>query len=151
MSSNFDELHPRGQAGNAGQFTTKISSAPAVGLEDAPTTEVQWTGPDDGRLIYGHTNPWLRDVDGEPIDLQALRESGKIRMVPIDENGCDTCLDDVVPGAITAMDTPDGIQCCDSCGRIEGDLPAAAAVGAELERQLGRPAGSIGVWFSTPR
>lgn len=76
----------------------------------------------EGVFIASGTNPWV-EVDGKPVDWLAI----DLRLYDRAGNDCDGC-GNVVPGAIEAMDTPEGIQCCDECLRIEGDLEAAQAL-----------------------
>jgi len=96
-------------------------------------------------LIYGHTNPWLRDKDGVDVDLAELIEQGYGSYLPEDDPAwCDQC--GMLPGVIGAMDTNDGIQRCDQCGRYDGDLAAAVALGQHLDQVLPQRA-PFTVWF----
>lgn len=92
--------------------------------EDGFGRTAVYTGEPTDLVIAGSTNPWV-EVDGRPVDWEAL-------MCQAAPNDCDQCTGSPVPGAIVAMDTPEGIQACDLCRRFAGDLDAAQAVAATV-------------------
>ncbi|HEY3514557.1 MAG TPA: hypothetical protein VGL36_35585 [Kribbella sp.] len=74
-----------------------------------------------GTFIADGTNPWI-EVDGQPLAWPQLD-------VPVaQDNDCDQCGDEPVPGVLTGMDDAQGIQRCDTCNRYAGDLDAALAL-----------------------
>jgi hypothetical protein len=84
---------------------------------------------DDLPFIKSQTNPWV-EIEGNVIywDFPIWEAQ---RRLPEDEEGedfCDGCNGTILPGVIEAMDTPEGIQACDSCRRYPGDLDAAWAL-----------------------
>lgn len=89
--------------------------------------DVPWFGSEHAE-IGAESNPWLKDEDGESIDLTDLFNEPRI----IIAGGCEQCGNGPVPGVLPAMDTPYGIQRCDTCGIYEGDLQAARALRDEL-------------------
>lgn len=98
------------------------------------TTET-YTGQPATALIASGTNPWV-EVGGIPVDWTTAQH-------PAAANDCDQCAGSPVPGAIPAMDTPEGIQSCDLCQRAGGDLDAALA--------LARLAGGVAKFTAAPR
>lgn len=73
----------------------------------------------DSVLIDTGTNPWV-EVDGTPVDWTKS---------PLARTDC-PCGEYrvILPGVLESMDTPDGIQRCDSCSTYDGDLAAALAL-----------------------
>lgn len=135
--SAFDEsLHPRQPSG---RFTDRVNSAPSTGLggvrvEPRPYA-VQWDGSSDV-MIASETNPWLEDADGDRIIWNTT---------DVEPDGDCECAASPVPGVLVGMDTPEGIQRCDACGRYESDLDAAAAA---AEDGNARPGPRVSVWFT---
>lgn len=74
----------------------------------------------DGVLIADGTNPWV-EVDGVPVDWTTV----DLPRVPC---SCDEEHDALVDGVIDAIDSPEGIQRCDSAETNLGDLDAALAL-----------------------
>lgn len=74
-----------------------------------------------GMFIADGTNPWI-EVAGEaltwPHDALPVAQ----------DNDCDQCAGEPLPGVLTGMDDDAGIQRCDSCERYAGDLDAAHAL-----------------------
>lgn len=129
---------------SAGQFGEQEHSAPELELDDIrPALEpVQWTPEAEARgefasvYIARETNPWLQ-VDGQPVDLTGIDSGASV--------DCDGCNDGgAYAGVILAMDSADGIQMCDSCGKFEGDLEAAHHAAEVLTKATGR---DHTVWF----
>lgn len=90
---------------------------------------VEWAGPEDERIIASETNPWLR-IDGfGAANLLTLATDGTI---PLD-GACGGCY----AGAIPAMDSPTGVQRCDECDLLPGDLEAAEVLAVLLRPTLG--------------
>jgi hypothetical protein len=88
------------------------------------SVEAVYDGPDDKRLIFGHTNPWLRDtLTGVDLDLLTWQRTGRIPLAQdFSEAGCYAgCF----AGVLTNMDTPQGVQACDACETFDSDLAAA--------------------------
>lgn len=96
---------------------------------------VKYAGPDDDRVIASDTNPWIV-VDGKPVDWM---EPG-IQVAVRESTDCEDC--GLIPGVIEAMDTPEGVQRCDTCQRYEGDLFAAQALADHVGGE---------VWFTEER
>lgn len=86
-------------------------------------TGVPWYGSETA-MIESQTNPWLEGVDG-PINLEEL--IGTLGEHPGHAASDCTDCDGLIPGVLN-MDTPYGIQACDTCTRFPGDLDAAAAL-----------------------
>jgi hypothetical protein len=104
----------------------------------------QWIGADNV-MIYGHTNPWLQDRHGDDVNLMELIEAGVGKHIDEDDpDWCDQC--GMFPGVIGAMDTDDGIQCCDQCRRYDSDLTAAKVLADYLAEVLPERA-PFTVWF----
>jgi len=74
----------------------------------------------DGVLIASDTNPWV-EVDGEPVDWTTVD-------LPRVLCSCDEDHHALVEGVIDAIDSPEGIQRCDSAVGELGDLDAALAL-----------------------
>jgi hypothetical protein len=89
--------------------------------------DVKYAGPADDRLIASGTNPWVV-VNGAPVDWMNPAVSLAARSP--EPNNCEGCTGCVLPGVIEAMDTPQGVQRCDTCQRYIGDLFAAQALAA---------------------
>ena len=127
-----------------GQFGEQEHSAPELALDDVrPALEpVQWTPEAEARgefadvFIAAETNPWLQ-VDGHPVDLTGIDNGAAV--------DCDGCNDSgAYAGIVLAMDSNDGIQMCDACGKFEGDLEAAQHAAEVLTKSTGR---EHTVWF----
>lgn len=127
-----------------GQFGEQEHSAPELALDDVrPALDpVQWTPEAEARgdfanvFIASNTNPWLQ-VDGQPVNLSGLDNGASV--------DCDGCNDrGAYAGVILAMDSNDGIQMCDSCGKFTGDLEAAQHAAEVLTKSTGR---EHTVWF----
>jgi hypothetical protein len=88
-------------------------------------SDVKYAGPDDARLIASGTNPWVQ-VNGEPVNW--MNPALNLAARTFEPNDCEGCAGSVLPGALEAMDTPEGIQRCDTCQRFDGDLFAAQAL-----------------------
>lgn len=71
-------------------------------------------------MIADRTNPWV-EVDGVPVDWTKVD-------LPRVECPCGEQFKVVLAGVLEAMDTPEGIQRCDTCGIYPGDLDAALAL-----------------------
>lgn len=124
------------QSASGGQYCRACGASVSV--------DTQWLGEDDVK-IYGHTNPWLRDRDGVDVDLMELIQEGRGRYIDEDDpDWCDQC--GMLPGVIGAMDSNDGIQCCDQCRRYDSDLVAARVLGEYLTEILPERA-PFTVWF----
>lgn len=106
-------------------------------MADFDYAVTQWNGSNTA-VIEGETDPWLRDADGNDIDLAAYREqemlAGRLVMA--------TCgsAHDVIDGVIAPINTDYGIETCDECQVYDSDLVAAAAVAAHIGPD-------ITVWF----
>lgn len=84
-------------------------------------TTTTYDGSDIGDAkIESDTNPWV-ELDGEPVDW--MRVLLPRRACPCGESG-----KVLIPGVLDAMDTPEGIQRCDTCNTYPGDLDAALAL-----------------------
>ena len=72
-----------------------------------------------------NTDPASPDVEG----LTRTREpsSDNTQTDEADEESCLDCEGDILPGLVTDMDFPGGIQRCDSCEQYGGDLDATKA------------------------
>jgi hypothetical protein len=117
----------------SGQFGTQNHSAPEMSLP--ALVKVQWTPGDYDTLIASETNPWVQ-ADGEPVDLAGYSIATRA--------DCD-CTGDGFEGVILAMDTREGIQRCDTCGKFESDLDAAQHTAEVLTARTGR---EHTVWFT---
>ncbi|WP_143015808.1 hypothetical protein [Microbacterium sp. 77mftsu3.1] len=114
-----------------GRFGNQEHSAPELTIAAPSQPQKQWTPGEDVRIAR-ETNPWLQ-VDGEPVDLTGIMLEG--------DHDCE-CYQ--LAGVLPGMDSPDGIQRCDACGRFEGDLDAAQHLATELTNLTGK---EHTVWF----
>ena len=82
-------------------------------------------------LIEDGTDPWV-EVDGTPVDWVASQ-------LPRTSCPCGESGQVVLAGVLDGMNTPQGVQRCDSCDRYPGDLDAALAlaqlVGGQVKYQ----------------
>lgn len=96
-----------------------------------------------GAYIATGTDPWLQDAaTGEPVDLEAF-EAAAERKPETEDVDCE-CEWSWFPGAFAPVNNAYGIQACDSCDRIPGDLDAAQAIAAHLTTITGK---TYEVWF----
>lgn len=134
MTDDIIRKAQTGEPGNGGQFG-HATHAEAAGVElafddDFEYAERQWTG-DPTAVIESETDPWLKDANGEPIDLTFLNDN--LVAGPCGNGG------HAVPGVIAPMNSEVGIEACDECD-IYSDLEAAKALADHI-------GGGAAVWF----
>lgn len=89
-----------------------------------------YTGEPLTEMIADQTNPWV-ESHGQPINWTRHPVSDwRARYGVTEVTDCEGCEHSILPGVIESMDTPEGIQRCDSCQRHRGDLDAALALAA---------------------
>ena len=113
MSVFVETDHPRGRAGNAGQFRDKPNSAPEAGLASGPSA----TAFLDEVAERLHDDPWARDPDRlARIALSVLVEPG----------------DDAVAAALWSLGPRAALERAAVSGKITGTADPANAVVAAI-------------------
>jgi hypothetical protein len=103
--------------------------------DQGPKRATQWHGETDVTIAFG-TDPWLRDKDGNDVDLEQLLADRTAAA----NNRCSACHGSFLAGVLAPNNSAYGVESCDWCRVRDGDLDAARALAAALDTDFT-------VWF----